>query len=151
MSGVRARRSSGKHALRPTLRLLGSFPYRMTRKTWPAGRRSRIDPFHFVLRKGQKSLLISPLPIRERTVLNVNVERTIRITDRVRTKITEDSLHNSFVLLRGAFQTVVGREFRKTRPYELHRNVAVSIHNEDACRIGAKCIEFASIRGFDVD
>jgi hypothetical protein len=103
--------------LRPTLRLLGSFPFRMTRKTWPGGR-SRVDPFHFVLCKGQKSLLISPFPIRERTALNVNVERTIRITDRVRTKVAEDSLHNGFVLLRGAIQTVVGREFRTTRVYK---------------------------------
>src|SRR5271165_3439649 len=122
----------------------------MTRKTWPGGR-SRVDPFHFVLCKGQKSLLISPFPIRERTALNVNVERTIRITDRVRTKVAEDSLHNSFVLLRGAVQTVVGREFRKIRAYKLHRNAAVSIHNKDACRIGAKRIESGAIRAFDVD
>ena len=96
--------------LRPTLRLLGSFPNRMTRKTWPAGRRSRVDPFHFVLCKDQKSLLISPFPIRERTALNVNVERTIRITDRVSTKVAEDSLRHSFDLLRGGIQTVVGHE-----------------------------------------
>src|ERR1700726_3259275 len=133
------------------MRLLGSFPYRMTRKPWPAGRRSRVDPFHFVLCKGQKSLLISSFPIRERTVLNVNVERTIRITDRVRAKIAEDSPHNSFVLLWGAFQTVVGREFRKTRPYELHRNVAVSIHNKDACRFAPKRFQSTAIRAFDVD
>src|ERR1700724_3819459 len=122
----------------------------MTRKTWPA-RRGRVDPFHFVLCKGQKSLLISPFPIREGTVLNVNVKRTIRITDRVRAKVAEDSLHNSFVLLRSAVQTVVGGEFRKTRAYELHRNVAVSVHNKDTCRIGAKGIESAAIRTFDVD
>src|SRR5580704_8931952 len=111
----------------------------MTRKTWPAGS-SRVDPFHFVLCKGHKSLLINPFPIRERTALNVNVERTICIADRVRTKVAEDTLDNRFVLLRGAIQTAVGHEFRKIRAYELHRNAAVSIHIKDACRIGAKRI-----------
>jgi hypothetical protein len=106
--------------LRATLRLLGSFPYRMTRKTWLAGRRSRVDPFHFVPCKDQKSLLISPFPIRERTALNVNVERTIRITDRVSTKVAEDSLHNSFDLLRGGIQTVVGHEILKIRAIVPH-------------------------------
>jgi hypothetical protein len=136
--------------LRPGLRLIGSFPYRMTRKTWPT-RRSRVNPFHFVLCKGQKSLLISSFPIRERTILNVDVERTIRLIDRIRTKVAEDSLANSFVLLRGAIQTVVGGKFRKIRGYELHRNAAVSVHSKDACRIGAKRIESAAIRAFDVD
>src|SRR6516165_9993793 len=119
----------------------------MTRKTCLADRRSRVDPIHFVSCKGQKSVLISPTPIRVRTALNVNVERTTRINERVRTKVAEDSLHNTFVLLRGAPQTVVGREFRKTRAYELHRNVAVSIYNKEACRIGAKRVESAAIRG----
>jgi hypothetical protein len=81
----------------------------------------------------------------------VNVERTIRIVDQVRTKVAEGSLHNSFVFLRGAVQTVIGREFPNTRAYELHRNVAVSIHHNHACRIGAVRVEFAAIRGFDVD
>src|SRR5438067_897917 len=55
------------------------------------------------------------------------------------------------VLLRGARQTVVGCEFRKTRAYKLHRNVTVSIHHKDACRICAKRVESVAIRGFDVD
>jgi hypothetical protein len=95
--------------------------------------------------------LISPSPIRERTALNVSVERTIRVIDRVGTKVAEDSLHSSFIPLRGAFQTVVRREFRKIRAYELRRNAAVSIHNKDACRSGAKRIESAAVRAFDVD
>src|ERR1700722_6048183 len=122
----------------------------MTGKAWPA-RRSRVDPLHFVILKGQKSLLISPFPIRERAALNVNVERMIRINERVGAKIAEDSLHHSFGLLRSAFQTVVGGEFRKIRTYKLYRNAAVSIHDKHACWIGAKGIESAAIRAFDVD
>jgi hypothetical protein len=66
--------------------LLGSFPYRIT---GPAARSNRVGPLHFVPGKSQESLLISLVPIRERTALDVQIQYMIRLVDRIRTKVSE--------------------------------------------------------------
>jgi len=122
--------------------LLGSFPYRIT---GPAARSNRVGPLHFVPGKSQESLLISLVPIRERTALDVKVKRMIHLADRVRAKVAEGSLHNCFVFLRRTLQTVAGREFGKSGTQDLHRYTAVGVEHDNACWIGTKWVEFAAI------
>ena len=56
--------------------------------------------------------MLGPVPIRERAALKVEDEGLCRLVDRVRAKVADASLHNSFVLVRSSLLTVVGPELR---------------------------------------
>jgi hypothetical protein len=60
----------------------------------PAGRVRADYVRQFVPNDGERSLLIDPVPVRERTALDVQVQHMIRLVDRIRTKEAEQSLNN---------------------------------------------------------
>jgi hypothetical protein len=64
-------------------RLLGSPPHDMR---GPAGRVRADYVRQFIPNDRERSLLIDPVPIRERTALDVQVQHMIRLVDRIHTK-----------------------------------------------------------------
>ena len=58
-----------------------------------------VSPCQFVSGESERSLLLGPVPIRERAALKVEDEGLCRLVDRVRAKVADASLHNSFVLV----------------------------------------------------
>src|SRR5206468_2656535 len=104
-----------KRHVRPRI-LVSSLPNDLNGS--PTGRRRRDGELQFVSGEGEKALLISPIPIRERAAVDTNEDGSIRLVYRVCAKVRDGSLRRGFVFLRGTLHAVVDRECRKVRTHD---------------------------------
>ena len=96
------------------LRLFGSFEDIQSGSG--SERRGRSTPLQFVARDTKGAFLINPVPIRERTALNVDGHGLCRLVDRVGAKVGKASLDDGLVFFWSSFSAIVGWELRKIRP-----------------------------------
>src|SRR5437016_9497112 len=100
--GIPGRQSPGIGA-----RLLGSLESHLGGST---DRGSRHGVLHIIACDRDRSSLLGPVPVRERTLLDVEDDGAVCLIDRVSAGVGDGALHRGLVLLRASGFAVVGRE-----------------------------------------
>src|SRR4029077_8381083 len=99
------------------LRLFGTLPDQVSFSRTNASGLPRDDGgAEFIPGDAEGCFPLGPVPIRERTALNVGGIGLICLTHRVRTEVGKAPMHNGLVFLRGSCLSIVGCEFGKIRP-----------------------------------
>ena len=105
--------------------LLGALPDRVSGSR--TGGRRRENGAEFVPGDVKRIFSLDPVPIRERTALNVLGIRLIRLAYRVGTEEGKAPLHNCLVFFWSSCLAIVGCEFRKIRPGNDFRKAAARV------------------------
>ena len=90
----------------------------------------------FIAGNAEGTFSIHPVPIRERTALNVPGDYLVCLAHRVGAELGKTPLHDRLVFLCSSRHAIVGREFGKIRTGEDLRKMAVSVVGQLAPRIG---------------
>jgi hypothetical protein len=128
------------------LQLFGALPDQVSGSRTDAGQRPRnnLGP-EFVAGNAERSFSIDPVPIRERTALNVGGDDLVCLAHRVRAEVGNAPLHDGLVFLWSSRHAIVGCEFGKIRTGDDDRKMTVGIERLLALRIGTIKIRFLAV------